>query len=263
MCIRDRPFDGTGRSLIAHFYNANTTWHGGKLEAVYNVKDMNHRAGHDHGEYVDGIAVQDVERGGLPEIKSEPWQTDTCIGDWFYRTGFQYKSAKQVIAFLCDVVSKNGNLLLNIPLKHDGTIDADEEKILAEMADWIAVNGEAIYGTRPWRVFGEGPNNIRNKGGSHYTESVFARMTARDIRFTTKGDFLYAIALGWPDDGKLRISSLASSAGQIEKISLLGYDGKLAWKQSVKELSVTLPEKIVSKDAIVLKISSRGLVSRP
>ena len=163
------------------------------------------------------------------------------------------------MAFLCDVVSKNGNLLLNIPLKHDGTIDADEEKILAEMADWIAVNGEAIYGTRPWRVFGEGPNNIKNKGGSHYTESVFAHMTARDIRFTTKGDALYAIALGWPEDGKLQIRSLAKSCGLIENVSLLGHDGKLTWTQTADELTVTLPESSVNKNAIVIRISGHNL----
>ena len=254
------PFDETGRSLIAHFYNANTTWHGGKLEAVYNIKDMNHRAGHDHGEYVDGIAVQDVERGGMPDIKTQPWQTDTCIGQWFYRTGIKYKSAKQVIAYLCDVVSKNGNLLLNIPLKHDGTIDAEEEKVLAGMAAWIAVNGEAIYGTRPWLVFGEGPNSI-NKVGGHFKEAVFATMSARDIRFTTKGDTLYAIALGWPEDGKLRVRVLAKSAGEIESVSLLGHNGGIVWNQTADELTVTLPESSVCKDAIAIKIRGHNLAS--
>ena len=253
------PFDETGRSLIAHFYNANTTWHDGKLEAVYNIKDMNHRVGHDHGEYVDGIAVQDVERGGMPDIKEQPWQTDTCIGDWFYRTDFKYKTAKEVIAYLCDVVSKNGNLLLNIPIKADGTIDTKEEKVLAGMADWIAINGEAIYGTRPWRVFGEGPSSV-NKEGGHYKEGGFAKMTALDIRFTTKGDSLYAIALGWPEDGKLQIRSLAKSSGQINNVSLLGHGGKLAWAQTDDALVVTLPESRVSKYAVAVKISGRDLV---
>ncbi|MHB8969559.1 MAG: alpha-L-fucosidase [Pirellulaceae bacterium] len=114
----------------------------------------------DHGEYVDGIGVQDVERGGLAEIKAEPWQTDTCIGDWFYKSGLTYKSAKHVIAMLADIVSKNGNLLLNIPLKHDGTLDAAEEQVLADLAAWMAINGEAIYGTRPWLVFGGGKDQI-------------------------------------------------------------------------------------------------------
>ena len=265
------PFGDVGLSLISHFYNANTAWHGGKLEAVYNVKDMNHRAGHDHGEYVDGIAVQDVERGGMPDIKAQPWQTDTCIGDWFYRTDFKYKTAKEVIAYLCDVVSKNGNLLLNIPIKADGTIDREEEKVLEGMADWIAINGEAIYGTRPWRVFGEGPNCINKVGGQEKEgvfaemtdqekEVFFAQMTARDIRFTTKGDTLYAIALGWPEDGRLRIRSLPGSLGRIETVSLLGHGGKLAWTQTDDGLAVILPEPVVSKYAVAIKINGHNLV---
>ena len=253
------PFGETGLNLIAHFYNANTNWHDGKLEAVYNIKNMNHRVGHDHGEYVDGIAVQDIERGGMPDIKEQPWQTDTCIGDWFYRTDFKYKTAKEVIAYLCDVVSKNGNLLLNIPIKADGTIDTKEEKVLAEMADWIATNGEAIYGTRPWRVFGEGPSSLKKEGG-HYKEGAFAQMTAQDIRFTTKGETLYAIALGWPEDGKLRIRSLAGSSGRVESVSLLGQGGKLACSQTDDALVVTLPESVVSKYAVAVKIRGHNLV---
>jgi len=253
------PFGKTGLSLIAHYYNANTDWHHGKLEAVYNIKNMNHRVGHDHGEYVDGIAVQDVERGGMPDIKELPWQTDTCIGDWFYRADIKYKSAKEVIAYLCDVVSKNGNLLLNIPIKADGTIDSEEEKVLAGMAEWISVNGEAIYGTRPWQVFGEGPSTMKKEGG-HYKEGGFAKMTSRDIRFTTKRGALYAIAMGCPKDRKLRIRSLARSSGQINNVSLLGYGGKLDYSQTDEALVVTLPESCISNYAVALKISGRDLI---
>ena len=252
------PFGEVGRSLFAHYYNANMAWHGGKLEAVYNIKDLRPRT--DHGDYVEGVGVQDVERGGLGEIKPEPWQTDTCIGDWFYKTGLTYKSAKHVIAMLADIVSKNGNLLLNVPLKHDGTIDAGEEKVLGEMAGWIALHGEAIYGTRPWLVFGEGP---ARKGGTHFNEGVFAKMTARDIRFTTKDGALYAIAMGWPDSGKLVVRSLAAPAGKIERVTLLGHDGKLLWTQTDDGLVVTMPDLIVSEDAIALKIISRDLKPVP
>ena len=208
------PFGELGRSLFAHYYNANMSWHNGKLEAVYNIKDWSHAGG--HGDYVEGVGVQDVERGGLDAIKSEPWQTDTCIGDWYYKKGITYKPAKQVIAMLADIVSKNGNLLLNVPIRHDGTIDADEEKVLADMAAWMSINGEAIYGTRPWKVFGEGPER---KSGKHFSEKIFAQMTARDIRFTTKGSVLYAIAMGFPEDGKLVIHSLTTAAGKIETIA--------------------------------------------
>ena len=248
------PFGEVGRSLLAHYYNANLARHGGKLEAVYNLKDWNNVGG--CGDYVEGIGVQDIERGGLDLIKAEPWQTDTCIGDWFYKTGCTYKPAKHVIAMLADIVSKNGNLLLNIPIRHDGSIDANEEKVLADLAKWISIHGEAIYGTRPWQVFGEGPER---KSGRHFSEKVFAQMTARDVRFTTKGGVLYAIAMGWPDDGKLLIHALATPAGKIDGVSLLGYSGKLLWTQSPEGLRVTLPATIVSQDAIALKIIGRDL----
>ncbi|MBM4088515.1 MAG: alpha-L-fucosidase [Planctomycetes bacterium] len=208
------PFGEVGRSLFAHFYNANMAWHGGELEAVYNIKDMAPRT--DHGEYVDGIGVQDVERGVLGGIKAEPWQTDTCIGNWFYKTGLSYKPASQVICMLADIVSKNGSLLLNIPLKHDGTIDPEAEKVLADLGAWMTVNGEAIYGTRPWLVFGEGRPQ---EDGGHFNEDG-QRYGARDIRFTTRGDDLYALVLGWPADGLARVRSLARAAGTVTHVSL-------------------------------------------
>ena len=252
------PFGDVGRSLIAHFYNANMQWHGGKLEAVYNVKNWG-RTG-EHGEYVDGIGVQDVERGALQGIQAQPWQTDTCIGDWFYKTGLPYKPTRMVIAMLADIVSKNGNLLLNIPLKHDGTIDAEEEKILREMASWIALNGEAIYGTRPWQAFGEGPNKA---GGGHFGEGRFGQMTAQDIRFTTRGDTLYAIVMGWPEDGKLLVKSLARPAGEtcnrIDEVRLLGEARALKWTQDDAALAVAMPDLQPCENAVVLKIRGRDL----
>jgi len=252
------PFGAVGRSLIAHFYNANMQWHGGKLEAVYNLKDWSHRT--DHGQYVDGIGVQDVERGVLRGVKGEPWQTDTCIGNWYYKTGIRYKPAGMVLCLLADIVSKNGNLLLNIPLRHDGTIDAEEEKILKEMAAWIAVNGEAIYGTRPWKTFGEGPHKA---GGGHFGERRFGGMTAGDIRFTTKGRALYAIAMGWPVSGKLTIRSLARPAGRtgnrITSVRLLGHDGDLKYTQDEGGLTVALPAKRPCEHAVALRIRGEAL----
>ncbi|HUT93920.1 MAG TPA: alpha-L-fucosidase [Thermoguttaceae bacterium] len=249
------PFGEVGRSLFAHYYNANMAWHSGKLEAVYNLKDYSRP---DHGEYVDGIGVQDVERGMLRGIKLEPWQTDTCIGNWFYKTGFPYKPASQVICMLCDIVSKNGNLLLSIPLKPDGTLDAKEEKVLADLGAWMEVNGEAIYGTRPWKVFGEGPtvdSGHSGEDGQRYSD--------RDIRFTTKEDALYALVLGWPNGPKTTVRSLASGAGTITKVSLLGHSGELKWKQTADGLEVVLPAKRPSEHAFALKISGRQLRPMP
>jgi alpha-L-fucosidase len=250
------PFGEVDRSVFAHFYNANMAWHGGKLEAVYNFKDMAPRT--DHGEYVDGIGVQDVERGVLGGIKAEPWQTDTCIGNWFYKTGLQYKPASQVIHMLADIVSKNGNLLLNIPLKHNGTIDPEAEKVLADLGDWMTVNGEAIYGTRPWKVFGEG----LTQGGGHFNEDG-QRYGARDIRFTTRGDDLYALVLGWPADGLVRVRSLARDAGTVTRVSLLGRDGELRWTQTQAGLEVQLPTQRAIEYAFALKIRGSGLRPAP
>ena len=244
------PFGEVGRSLFAHFYNANTAWHDGKLEAVYAIKDLRPRT--DHGEYVDGIGAEDCEGRLLKDIKAEPWQTDTCIGGWFYQTGREYKPASLVIRMLADIVSKNGNLLLNIPLKHDGTLDAREEQVLADLGAWMAVNGEAIYGTRPWKVFGETDSPQNGAGNSvHETELKYG---ARDIRFTTKNDAIYALLLGWPDDGVARVRSLASGAGKITAVSLLGHSGELRWTQTDTSLEVVLPAIRPCEHAFALKI---------
>ena len=156
---------------------------------------------------------------------------------------------------LCDIVSKNGNLLLNFPPRPDGTLDDDELKILDGMAAWMPVNGEAIFGTRPWKVFGEGPQRLR---GGMFNEGAL-RYTAKDIRFTTKGETLYAIALGWPDDGKLQVRSLALAAGKIESVALFGASGAPAWSQRDDGLWVTLPAKKPCEHAYVLKIAGHGL----
>ncbi|MGA2363725.1 MAG: alpha-L-fucosidase [Candidatus Aminicenantales bacterium] len=241
------PFGEVGRSLMAHFYNANSASHAGKLEAVYTIKDMAPRT--DHGDYIDGIGVQDVERGILGGIKSEAWQTDTCIGDWFYKTGISYKPVSLVIAMLADIVSKNGNLLLNIPLRHDGSIDSQEEKILADLGTWLTVNGEAIYGTRPWKTFGEG----RPQNGGNYNEDK-QQYSAEDIRFTTKGDVLYALVLDWPSDGKILVHSLAAANGLVSEVRLLGYGGELKWSQTKAGLAVRSPATEPAGHALTLKI---------
>jgi alpha-L-fucosidase len=240
--------DEVGHSLLSHFYNANAKWHGGKLEAVYNCKQESR-----------GRWVQDLERGVMGEIRAEPWQTDTCVGGWYYDERLllrhQYKSPATVIHMLCDIVSKNGNLLLNFPPRPDGSLDEDELKILDELAAWMAVNGEAIYGTRPWLAFGEGRSRVKSGG---FNEDKL-KYTAADIRFTTKGDMLYAIALGWPEGGKLTVRSLALPAGKVASVGLIGHNGQLTWSQTEEGLVVTLPEKKPCAHAFALKIAGAEL----
>lgn len=250
------PLGQAGLDIAAHYYNANLTWHNGKLEAVLNAKVIpsERRA----------ALVEDVERGFRESIEPLPWQTDTCIGDWHYNRSLfdnhRYKPAATVIHRLCDIVSKNGNLLLSIPMRGDGTIDADEHRILVELADWMTINGEAIHGTRPWRIFGEGPTRV---AGGMFSEHSSQPFTAEDIRFTTKGGALYAIALGWPKSGVLRIAALgqdsALAQSAIERVEVLGSTESLQYTRTRKGLEVRLPEGLVGASAVALKIRGPGL----
>ena len=194
------PISDVGLRIASHFYNANMKKNGGKLQAVMTGKILN--------EEQRKCMVWDIERGQSNAIEPLPWQTDTCIGNWHYDRrvydNHGYKTAKTVVQTLVDVVSKNGNLLLNIPVRGDGTIDDQERAIVEEIGAWIAINQEGIFGTRPWKVFGEGPasDNAAPISAQGFNEGKNKPFTAQDIRFTTKGNTLYAIAMGWPDDGE-------------------------------------------------------------
>ena len=208
----------------------------------------------------EGRWVQDLERGVMDGISPHPWQTDTCVGGWYYDEKLLahhgYKTPATVIHMLCDIVSKNGNLLLNFPPRPDGTLDDDELKILDAMAAWININGEAIYGTRPWKVYGEGPSKVQ-KGG-HFNEGTL-KYTAHDIRFTTKGGAIYALTLGWPDDNQLIVRSLASAAGKIAGVTLVGHAGKLEWQQTDDGLVVKLPAQKPCDLAYAFKVFAGDL----
>lgn len=243
------PFGNeVGRSMIAHLYNSDAARHHGKVEVIYTCKQKS-----------EGRWVEDLERGVMPGINPYPWQTDTSIGDWFYNRNWKFRPVSWTIHMLVDIVSKNGNLLLNVVQRPDGSLDADVEQSLNELADWIAVHGEAIYGTRPWLVYGEGA--VRTKGG-HFHEDF--KYTAKDIRFTTKGGVLYALALGWPDDGKLVIKSLANTgSGKIRRVTLLGSKGKLIWNRTQEGLTVTLPAQRPSPYTCALRIEGAELKPAP
>ena len=238
-----------GQTLLAHYYNDNIQRHGGKLEAVYNCKQDS-----------QGRWVQDLERGVMHGINPNPWQTDTCVGNWYYQTGCGYKSPEIILQMLADIVAKNGNLLLNFPPRPDGTLDESEENILADLAAWMPVNGEAIFGTRPWQVYGEGPSKV--KKGANFNEGSL-KYTPRDIRFTTKGDALYALALGWPADGKIIVQSLAKAAGRISDVALLGCKDKLVWSQTDEGLVVTMPEQKPCEHVFALKVAGVNISPAP
>jgi alpha-L-fucosidase len=242
------PFGNeVGLNMISHLYNNNRQCRG-NLQVVYTCKQKS-----------EGRWVEDLERGVMPGINPNPWQTDTSIGDWYYNKNWKFRPVSWVIHMLVDIVSKNGNLLLNVVQRPDGSLDAEVEQMLRQLAAWNAVNGEAIFGTRPWRIYGEGA--VQAAGGNFKEDFAYSN---KDIRFTTKGHTLYAIAMGWPDDGRLVVRSLGKSSpvaeGEIQEVRLLGHDGKLPWSQSDEGLIVTLPEKKPCEYAFALKITGQKLV---
>jgi alpha-L-fucosidase len=246
------PFGNeAGLSQIANLYNLSAGRHHGRTEAVYTCKQPS-----------DGRWVQDFERGVQGNINPYPWQTDTSIGDWFYNRHWKYQPLSWTVHMLVDIVSKNGNLLLNVVLRPDGSLDPEVETMLHQLADWTAVNGEAIYGTRPWQVYGEG--EVKAKGGA-FKENF--KYSANDIRFTTRGKTLYAIALGWPAENRLVIRSLASTGdttqNRIDRVELLGHKGKLKFVQTTEGLAVTLPAGQTNDLTCALRITGRNLKPAP
>ena len=187
------------------------------------------------------------------------WQTDTCVGNWHYKRGVKYKTPKTVIDMLCDIVSRNGNLMLNFPLPNSGELDADELTILDEITKWMTVNSEAIYATRPWKTFGAGPSiESAPVANTRFNERNRKDLTADDIRFTTRGKTLYAFAMGWPGK-QATIPSLALGGKydvpKFHNVDLLGHKGKLKWHQDSSALVVDLPEQQPSEHAVAFRIA--------
>jgi len=239
---------------VANLYNLSAKLHGGQTQAVYTSKRPE--------DCTVGTCVLDIERGLANEIRPAPWQTDTCIGEWHYnREVYEkhgYKSAKTVVDMLVDIVCQNGNLLLNFPLPNSGQLDPDELKVLARITDWMRVNSEGIYGTRPWKIYGEGPSTHAEKPGGEFNENKRQPLTAEDVRFTTKGNTLYAFVMGWPEkEATVKALGTASpqSPGKIGNAELLGYPGRLTWSQEPTGLRVQLPAEKPSDYAITFKVT--------
>ena len=211
-------------------------------------------------DFAEGSAVLDLERARMSEKKDFPWLTDDSIDwkSWSHISNPRYKSTNRLIDFLVDVVSKNGAVLLNITPRADGTIPEPVKERLLEMGQWLKINGEAIYGTRTFEIYGEGDAEVVE---GHLSEEKNADNTSKDIRFTTKGDILYAIVLDWPKEKELVIRSLKEGNGmytsEIESIQLLGNEGNLQFKKDADGLKITLPKEKVGNHAFAFKITPK------
>ena len=253
----DLPLEQYGLEFTAWYYNRSMAWNGGQLDGVVTAKmtPPQRRMG----------IVDDVERGGKSYIERFPWQTDTCLGNWHYdaelyaRDG--YKTAANVIHTLCDVVSKNGNLMLSVPMRGDGTIDDKEERILEQIGDWMGRFGEAIHGSRPWRIFGEGPT--RTSSGLFSEGGAQSPYCANDIRYVTKGGNLHALVLGWPQDGIVRLSMLGGDSpmlqGEITRVTLPGDPTPLRFRRAGNALEVDLPDAVRNTIGVALVLQGNGV----
>jgi alpha-L-fucosidase len=239
------PFGDVGRSLVAHYYNMGLTYN--KQGVVYNCKEMS-----------EGRWVHDLERGVVEGISEYPWQTDTSLGYWFYKVDEKYKSAQEVIQMLVDIVSKNGNLLLNVVQTPEGDLEDDVLQILEGIATWITDNGDAIYGTRPWRVYGEGPSVTegREKNRLGGLKDVH-KYQAADFRFTTKGKTLYTFCMEKPiADIHIKSLGLKTETGKkVSSIKLLGSKEKIKWTQNGEELIIQKPAQLPEYDTVVFAIN--------
>ncbi|MGC9349348.1 MAG: alpha-L-fucosidase, partial [Anaerolineae bacterium] len=241
--IGNLAFEPYLKRFAAYYYNQGATWDKG---VAINYK---------YEAYPEGTAVLDVERGQLSEIRPEFWQTDTSVSrnSWGYIRDHNYKSVTDIVHDLIDMVSKNGALLLNIGPRPDGTIPEPEVEMLREIGRWLGINGEAIYGTRPWRTFGEGPTEVPSGA---FTDTKREAFTGQDIRFTKKDDALYATVLAWPGK-RLTVKSLAGE--EITGVELLGHTGTLSWSVDGEGLHVLMPPERPCDHAFVLRIAGNDV----
>ena len=231
------PDYSRGLEAVAYLYNASIRANG-ENRAVYTQKERRPE--------IYRVGVLDIEKSQLPGVAPEPWQTDTCIGNWFYDARAPFKRPEHIVEMLVDIISKNGTMLLNVLQRPDGTIDDEARFILESLADWFATCAEGVYGTRPYRVPGEGPTKVVIQG---FTEEKTA-WTPYDIRYTQKGNTVYAFLLGQRGGGAAILRSVAET---VRNVRLLGY-GNVEFAQNFGVLTAKLPENLPAKCANCLAI---------
>ena len=252
------PVSDAGLKILAHGYNKSAERNGGKSQIVFTGKVLT--------DWQKKTLLWDVERGAPDAIQELPWQTCTCIGEWHYNKHVyyddRYKSSADVISMLVDVVSKNGNLLLSVPLRADGTPDPTEIKVVKRIGAWMQINSESIYDTRPWVIYGEGPtaeaaNPINAQGFNEGRQ----KYSAKDIRFNRKGDkVLYVTLLGVPEEDitvKALGTKTAQNSRKIRSITMLGSADKVVWTQAQDGLTIACPAAVPASEAVVYKVEFR------
>ena len=247
--VQHRAFKPYLQRLAAFYYNCGAEW-GTPVGICYK-----------HDAMMFGSGIVEVERGGFAQAKPYEWQTDMAVArnSWCYTDSLDYKSSSEIICTLVDVVSKNGNLLLNIGPKADGTIPKGDRKILADLGAWMRINGEAVRGAKVWRKFAEGPTAARE---GQFQDQAEIAYTPQDFRFTVNKGNIYAICLKCPPDGKFLVRSLADSKDQnvpefhglICKVDVLGYAGEVYWKKGPEGLFVEA-KGIRSAFPVVLRVT--------
>ena len=246
--------EGYSLRILQHFYNHSAELNGGEAQVVVTGKILEER----HKQAM----LWDVERGIPDRCQELPWQTCTCIGGWHYSKSDadnnRYKPAEQVIRMLVDIVSKNGNLLLSIPVRGNGTLDDNEKRIVAGIKAWMDINKESIYGTRPWKVYGEGPlfDSANPLNAQGFNEGI--NYTAEDVRYVQRNDTLFATVMCWPSSRTFTFKSLGIASryysGRVTSVKLLGY-GDIEFVHEPTGLVVTLPESHPNEIALVLEIT--------